>query len=260
MTIRSFPAPSGIPDSQDKAKFDMWMTKIELWIKSFFDKKKSRNNEFTYDYQLIRKKDNIIERRTLIEKNGKKKNNKRAVLKTRFAHKNIVYGPIALLSETAQNQHHYEILKTEPVDEDRIFVVEAAPKKASSFYHLYGKIWIRESDNAVLKIEWYEESVEGYEPLKKLAEEGHLTPEIALSTEYAYEKRGIRFPSKHSLVESYSSVPISIEEIQGRKYFKLDEIWGRKFLKSKKVVEYTDYKFFSVETEVTVLKEKKKRS
>jgi len=222
------------------------MKKADLWIKSFFDESKHRNDEFIYDYQLIRKRNKIIERRTLIEKNGKKKNDKGAVLETRFAHKNVIFGPIGLLSEAAQNQHHYKILNKENMDSDVTYIIEAVPKEESSLNHLYGKIWIREKDNAILKIEWYEESVEGYEPLKILAEEALLKPEFIVTTEYDYEKKGIRFPSKHRFIESYTSYLPEAKGPSGKKYFK-----------SKKEIKYTDYKFFTVETEVTSLKEKK---
>ena len=244
--IRRLPVPSDVPDSQDTTKFYLWMRKADLWIKSFFDESKHRNDEFVYDYQLIRKRDKIIERRTLIEKNGKKKNDKRAVLETRFAHRNVIFGPIGLLCEAAQSQHYYKILKKEILYGAVIYIIEAVPRNDSSFNHLYGKIWIREKDNAILKIEWYEESVEGYEPLKIFANEALLKPEFIVTTEYGYEKKGIRFPSKHQFIESYMSYLPKANRTQGKKYFK-----------SKKEVEYTDYKFFSVETEVTSLKEKK---
>ena len=244
--IRRLPVPSDIPDSQDSAKFALWMRRADLWIKSFFDVSKNRNDEFVYDYQLIRKRNKIIERRNLIEKNGKKKNDKRAVLETLFAHRNVIFGPIGLLCEAAQSQHHYKILKKETLDGDATYVIEAVPKEESSLNHLYGKIWIGEKDNAILKIEWYEESVEGYDPLKELAKEALLKPEFMVATEYGYEKKGIRFPSKHQFIESYTSYLPEIKGPQGKKYFK-----------SKKEIEYTDYKFFTVETEVSSLREKK---
>jgi hypothetical protein len=244
--IRRLPVPSDIPDSQDSAKFALWRKKADLWIKSFFDVSKHRNDEFIYDYQLIRKRNKIIERRTLIEKNGKKKNDKRAVLETRFAHRNVIFGPIGLLCKDAQSQHHYKILKKEILYGAVIYIIEAVPRNDSSFNHLYGKIWIREKDNAILKIEWYEESVEGYEPLKIFANEALLKPEFIVTTEYSYEKKGIRFPSKHQFIESYTSYLPEINAQQSKKYFK-----------SKKKIEYTDYKFFTVETEVSSLREKK---
>jgi len=232
MRIRRLPVPS--------------IKKADLWIKSFFDVSKHRNDEFIYDYQLIRKRNKIIERRTLIEKNGKKKNDKRAVLETRFAHKNVIFGPIGLLCEAAQSQHHYKILKKETLDGDATYVIEAVPKEESSLNQLYGKIWIGEKDNAILKIEWYEESVEGYEPLRELVKEALLKPEFMVTTEYGYEKKEIRFPSKHQFIESYTSY---LPEVNGRQ--------GKKYFKSKKEIEYTEYKFFTVETEVSSLKEKK---
>jgi len=215
----------------------------KLWIKSFFDETEKSINEYTYDYQLIRKDKNIVEKRILIEKNGKKKNRKNAKLETRFAHKDIIFGPIGLLGESAQSQHNYKIVSRDIFADEKVIIIEAIPKNGFITNHLYGKIWIRENDYGVLKIEWYQESVGGYEVLKELAEEGKLRPEFIVTTEFYFEKNGIRFPSKHQLIESYKS------------YYSSSS--NQKFIKSKKIVEYKNYKFFLVETEVTNVKEKK---
>lgn len=205
----------------------------------FFKKTEQRSSEYVYDYQLIRKKKNIVEKRILIEKNGKKKDRKNANLETRFAHEKITFGPIALLSQVAQNHHHYKIVKRDVFAGEKVIIIEAIPKDDFILNHLYGKIWIRETDYSVLKIEWYQESVEGYEFLKELAREVKLRPEFILSTEFSFERNGIRFPSKHQLIESYESFDF--------------ESRNQKLIKSKKMVEYKDYKFFIVETKVTYI-------
>jgi hypothetical protein len=59
------------------------------------------------------------------------------------------------------------------------------------------------------------------------------TPDFTMISEYAFEKNGIRFPSKYQITEEY--------ERKGP--------WT-KLLISKKNVEYFDYKFFTVDTQI----------
>lgn len=194
-------------------------------------------NVFVYDYQLYRKGNDVKERRTLIEENGKKKHEENALLKTRaFEHENVVLGPIGLLSSYWQTFHDYRIIKEKKFKGDKTLILEAVLKPEFTFHHLSGKIWVRKSDFCILKIEWFQHSMRGYEQVEETAKELRAEPHLTLLAEYGYEKNGIRFPSKYSLDEVYI--------IRG----------SRRYQKSKTVVLYDDYKFFTVETEHAVKK------
>lgn len=55
---------------------------------------KTTKNRYLYEYQLTREKEKSHEGRTLLEKNGKKKNQKDARLETsRLSYENVVFGP-----------------------------------------------------------------------------------------------------------------------------------------------------------------------
>ena len=188
-------------------------------------------NVYVYDYQLIRKDNEIKEQRILIEENGKKKQEKDAPLKTRiFKHKNIIMGPIGLLSEYWQRFHDYEIIKEDKLKGDKAIVIEAIPKSGQNLNHLFGKIWVRKSDFSILRIDWNQTSIENYEILEDVAKKEKIKPRIILIAEYAFEKNGIRFPSRYAIEESYISP-------------------ARRFIASKNTVIYEEYKFFTVETE-----------
>ena len=194
-------------------------------------------NVYVYDYQLYRKGNDVKERRTLIEENRKKKHEENAPLKTQaFEHENVVLGPIGLLSSHWQTFHDYRIIKEEKFKGDKTVILEAVLKPEYTFHHLSGKIWVRKSDFCILKIQWFQHSIRGYEHVQKTAEELKAEPRLTLVAEYDYEKNGIRFPSKYSLDEVYV--------IRGR---------GR-YRRSKTVVLYDDYKFFTVETEHAIKK------
>ena len=191
-------------------------------------------NMYIYDYQLIRKGNSTDEQRILIEENGQEKNDLDAQLKTkRFQHKFIVFGPIGLLGQKQQKNYNYKILKNVNYKKEKAVILEALPKFPGEFNALYGKIWIRKKDFAILKIEWEQESLENFEEIEKLAERRNATPLITFISEYGFEKNKIRFPNKYSVEEIYIS-------LRG----------GRRFLRSETTVVYDSYKFFTVETNV----------
>lgn len=192
---------------------------------------------YVYDYQLYRKGNDIKEERILLEENGKKKHEENASLKTRiFRHENIVLGPIGLLSSHWQTFHDYRILKEEKFKGDKAVVIEAVLKPEHTFHHLSGKVWVRKTDFSILKIEWLQQSIRGYERVEETAIELRAKPHLTLIAEYGFEKNGIRFPSKYSLDEDYL--------LRGM----------RRFNQSKTVVVYDGYKFFTVETDHVIKK------
>lgn len=193
----------------------------------------TRKNVYVYDYQLIRKKLQIKESRILIEENGKKKNEKDAELKTHlFGHQHIIFGPVGLLSEFWQQYYDYRIVKREKFKGDRVIVIEALPIPFLETDNLFGKVWIREGDFSIMKIEWEPKSIKNFEVIEEIAKKLNAEPEIRLFSEYAFEKNGIRFPSRYLITEGYN---------QKR---------GIRFARSKTTVTYKGYKFFTVETEV----------
>ncbi len=199
-----------------------------------FRENKLPKNMYIYDYQLIRKGNSLDEQRILIEENGQEKNDLDAQLKTkRFQHKFIVFGPIGLLGQKQQKNYDYKILKNVNYKKEKAVILEALPKFPGEFNALYGKIWIRKKDFAILKIEWEQESLENFEIIEKIAERMNATPLITFISEFGFEKNKIRFPNKYSVEEIYIS-----------------RRGGRRFLRSKTTVVYDNYKFFTVDTKV----------
>jgi hypothetical protein len=190
-------------------------------------------NTYVYDYQLIRKNNITKENRTLLEENGRKMNKKNAPLQTKiFEHKNVIMGPIGLLSEYWQKFHEYKIVKEAKFKGEKVIIIETVPKYGFKLNQLSGKIWVKKNDFSILKTEWNQQSIENYDKIEELAKELNAKPLITLVSEYAFEKKGIRFPSKYSIKEVY---------ILQR---------GRRFLRSRKTVIYSDYQFFTVETDI----------
>jgi hypothetical protein len=195
--------------------------------------KKIVENYLLYDYQFIRKGKKSKERRTLLEENGKKKHKKNASLKTtNFFYKEILLEPKAILSEKNQLHHDYRILGEEECDGEKAVVLEALPKPTFKSEHLFGKVWVKESDGSILKIEWDQKGIENFEIIEKRAEIYNANPHVTLTSEFNLEKNGILFPSRFRIEESYINAK------------------GEKFLRSETKVVYRDFRFFTVETEV----------
>jgi hypothetical protein len=194
---------------------------------------KKTENEFVYDYQLVRKGGRLDESRTLVRENGQEKQEKDAQLKTvGFRFKNIIFGPIVLLGGEWQSRHNYEITGNATLESRKAVVIKATPKPGEWLGYLYGTVWVDRDNLGVLKIEWTQESLENYGRVWQSARKMNLKPDIVLTGEYGYEKNGLRFPSKFSVRERYI--------YSGGMKFPLYEL----------DVVYSAYKFFTVETEV----------
>jgi hypothetical protein len=194
---------------------------------------KIQENKYLYEYQLIRKKGKSEESRTLIEKNGEKKNEKGAKLEAFVLYyENITFGPINLVGEDAKLYYDYRIVKDETLNQEGVVIIEAIPKSSFLPNLPFGKIWVKESDFAISKIEWDYESLRNYQFIEDRAKKYKAKPQITLRTEYGIEKNGIRFQSRLVFEEAY---------INPR---------GDKFTRSKTTVKYKDYRFFTVEVDI----------
>jgi hypothetical protein len=193
------------------------------------------DHDCLYDYQLVRgRQGDITENRTLLKEDGKTVHVPDAPLKTHsFSHAKVVMGPLGLLSRKNQADHDYRILREEKVRGEEAFVVEAVPKPGFEFPHLVGRLWLRKKDAGILKIEWNPASIGNYELVQKTADFLGLTPALLIISEYAFEKNGIRFPSRYTVKEVYR---------RGTS--------GAKYQISEVDVVYDQYKFFTVETDV----------
>ncbi len=191
-------------------------------------------NVYVYDYQLIQKSGFLEESRTLLEENGRPRNERNAPLKTdRFDHKYVVLGPIGLLAADWQARNEFRMIERTKVGRDEAVIIEVRPRGEPLHGHLYGRIWVRAADAGILRIEWAPESLGNYAQMLEFAASSRATPEVEFASEYGLEKNGVRFPTRYRISEAY----------RGR--------WGRPaFPQSETVVVYGAYKFFTVETEV----------
>jgi hypothetical protein len=191
-------------------------------------------NAFLYDYQCVRANRVIRETRTLIELNGKKRNDPDTpLMTTSIAYRNALLGPVNLFSDLSQNGYEYRVAGTEKLEKRPMAVIEVRPK-AGAFEPvcLSGKAWVDPKTAEILKIEWTQKPAERAEIFAQREEKIGGKLRLTLRTEFHTEKSGIRFPSKLWIEEAY---------INDR---------GRAFVRSETNVTYKDFKFFTVEWDV----------
>jgi len=188
-----------------------------------------------YDYQCIRAfNGEVRDTRTLIEQNGKKKHVPEAKMNmTAFELDRTMLGPIYIFAERFQSEYDFTVTGRDKFERKPVVIVEAKPKPGAPVsLNLFGKTWVDPATNEILKIEWDESRIGRYEIFRKWGARYKLTPRITIRSEFSVEKNGLRFPTKMFLEEAY-----------------LNER-GRKFIRSETTVEYTDFKFFTVEVEI----------
>jgi len=191
-------------------------------------------NTYLYDYLLVRKKGINQESRTLLKKNGQKQVVPNAQLEAmRFYFQNMAFGPIDLFGTDGGLKHNYRIVGSKKINGQKAIIIEAAPKDDPPSYNPSGKVWLCESDNAILKIEWDQRSLFGFADLQEAAEKIELTPMLSLVAEYGIEKNGIRFPSRLVFQEAY-------RRSKGKKRGVVSEV----------TIDYKDYQFYTVDVDV----------
>jgi hypothetical protein len=202
---------------------------------------RTEENSYLYDYQLVRK-ESINESRTLLMENKRVRKESNASLKTkRVWYKHIIFGPVGIFSADTQALHSYTLEKEERLWGRPVIVVNVVPANKAEVDWLYGKAWLDVADGGVLRIEWAEESMKNYAVVQEFAKKMNAKPLLDHSSEYRYEKNGIRFPSLFEIREEYEQLrPVLLGK--------------RKLLKSELKVIYKNYKFFVVDTEVKVIK------
>jgi len=187
-----------------------------------------------YDYQLIGSGDAVEEKRVLFKENGKPKNESNAVLKTNlYKHKYLVFGPVGILGEFYQPRHVYKYLGEDVVEKEKTFLIEAGPTGPPEPNLLYGKVWVRQRDFAIVKIEWDQHSLGNFETVRHTAEilGRDIEPRVSIVGYYGIEKNGLRFVDRLTVREDYECRLGILRASETRVFYK-------------------DYKFFRVETEV----------
>jgi hypothetical protein len=188
-------------------------------------------NSYLYRYELIRKQGENREKRTLLEKNRQRTVVPHARLEAmRFHFETMTFGPIDVFGVVGRLRHEYRVVGRDTIKGERVIIVEALSTADTIDYNPGGKVWIREGDNAILKIEWDPTTLPEYKDIKTAADAMNETPVFTLVTEYGVDKDGFRFPSRFFIREAY-----------------LKAKTGKTEIVSEVTIEYKNYRFHRIE-------------
>jgi hypothetical protein len=192
----------------------------------------SIDNTYLFDYQFVRKAGEVKESRILLEKNGKKAGQKEELPKTEtFQYADILLAPVRLLDERFGEYYDYRLLREDELSGMKTWVIDVIPRLPVVDVYLGGKIWLKQDDSSVLRIDWDPSTFGKYDNILLRAKKYESQPQVRSYSEFGFEKNGLRFPSLDLTEEAY-----------------IDKD-GKKFVRAVTKVVYKDYKFFTVETE-----------
>ncbi len=201
-----------------------------------FDIRRVDIKTYLYDYQLVKKGDQIAEDRTLLMENGRKRNVKNATLKDiQNSGQFLIYGPVGFLSKYWQSRFHYSLVGEEVVDGLPAVIVQAVPTENREENDQIGRIWIGPNFQ-VLRVELEPTSLKEYEDEVLNSPLGEFHKKMIWTIDYSIEKNGVRFPGRQRIQKLFvRETPAQVQQ---------------KALKKETLFEYVDYKFFMVETDV----------
>lgn len=194
--------------------------------------KRTRTSSYLYDYQLMKKEEELHEKRILLKKNKRKKHIENAELEVRFNAAYLIYGAVGFLSRYWQNYFDYEIIGQEDIDKIPAVIIKATPKPNNKENRNFAKIWINERDGGILQIEWEPESIIDYKGKNIEIPAGNLKTVVVWKVTFGIEKNRVRFPSLQLIQE------FLVTESEKR------------YLRNEIITNFKDYKFFIVETEI----------
>lgn len=200
----------------------------------FFHIKKIKKQTFTYDYQLVKKKGELTEKRILLEENGKKRYQKNADLnRLKYTGKYLVFGPVGFLSKYWQPYFDFKIIGEDKLDNRNTVIFKATPKQKMEENNNIARIWVDKINFQILKIELDPASIKDYENEKITTRLGTFYKTVSWTIFYGIEKNGVRFPSRQIIQEVF---------IHPKR--------GYRAVKRETNILYQDYKFFTVETDI----------
>ncbi len=195
-------------------------------------------HQLVYDYQFVRNQSLAKEKRVLIKEDGVPRNEADAELATwSFHYANVLFGPAAFLDQRNAGQYDFEVEGPADIVGEAAIVIAGRPRAGSTGSEsslTAGRLWVATKDGAVLKIEWDPRTLGNRSVVEERAKGLKAEARLTMTSEFGFVKNGLRFPSRHTITEAYVSgnePPV---------------------LRAQLVVEYGQYRFFTVETTVTI--------
>ncbi len=193
----------------------------------------AKRADLVYDYQLLRLGPDVRDRRRVAANSGSAAAMDETVLRTRrFLMEKAVYGPIGFVGRESQAYLEYRFRGEERALGRRAYVLDSRPRLTRETSPNFGTIWVDAEDSSVLRLSLDQGAIIGIDQLTERAAAVGMTPEITAVYEFGERIKGLRFPSRAVIDEWYDGARLV------------------RFRQSRTVVDYTGYRFFTVEVSV----------
>jgi hypothetical protein len=208
-----------------------------IWFPGW-DPKKTQKNDYLCDFLYVRKGEKSEERRIVLRHNGQRMRDRTKLLEEkRFTALDPVLAAVRVLGRDAQDSYFFSFVKMDSLRGSRSFVLQAIPKPGNTWGVESAKIWVAQNDYRMLRIEIQGVPVEGYEDVLKDSIQFRVRPYLVTTHVYGHDKNGILFPT---------STAIRVE------YPRRGDFNKDRTLKLKIDMDYDKYKFFVVETGISI--------
>jgi len=205
-----------------------------------FNVRRTRRQTYTYDYQLIKKGDELLEQRIMLEKNGKKRHQKNADLShLKYFSQFLIYGPVGFLSRYWQSRFTYTYFDEDKINGEPVVIIQAVPNDVRLDNYNIGRIWINK-DFQILRVEWEPSCMPNYQDEAIGSKLGEFRKTVVWTVDYSVEKNGVLFPGQQFVQEIFFH-----DSSNGIR---------RKAVKRETRFIYDSYKYFIVETHINLRK------
>ncbi len=201
-----------------------------------FNVRRTRRQTYTYDYQLIKKGDELLEQRIMLKKNGRKRHQKNADLShLKYFSQFLIYGPVGFLSRYWQSRFTYTFFDEDIINGEPVVIIQAVPIDVRLDNYNIGRIWINK-DFQILRVEWEPSCLQNYKDETIGSKLGEFRKTVVWTVDYSVEKNGVLFPGQQFIQEIFFQ-----DSSNGIR---------RKAVKRETRFIYDSYKYFIVETHV----------
>jgi TonB family protein len=184
------------------------------------------------DYQMIRRLGEIVERRIVVKKNGRRVTDRVELLEEgRYNALTPIVSALSIFDSGRQALFHYRVLKEDKLFGRPAIVIEASPILGDADGVRSAKVWLEKGSYGILRCEIEGVPIDGYEDILSEAVTLNIRPFFLRTYEYQVEHEGVFLPSRTNVRIEYPSL-----------------VPDRRETKSKINLEYKDFKYFTVQT------------
>lgn len=205
---------------------------------TLMDPQLTKRTRYLCDYQIIKDRDVVKERRMILKIGGRKATEGLILEEKRYSFLMPVLTGLKVLSAGRQGLFMFRLTGEGKVQGRECDIVEAIPKRGNEEGIELARVWIDKKDYRIRKIEIEGVPVEGFEEVLADCVQLSIHPRFVATNEYGTDYKGVLLPSRTAVRIEYL-VPRSL---------------GGTVLKTTIDMKYSKYRYFGVKTESQIIK------